>query len=615
MDNDKSVQAYFGYILTTAYTGSGSVSPSGPQVADQPVLVTASPSTGWRFNQWSGDLTGSTNPKNLTMDAPKSVTAEFIKTYNLTTSKIGNGTMSPSSGTYDTGNLASITATPDPGWRFSQMQVGNFYYNDNPVTIIMDSDKNVIGHFIERKTLVLQASPTSGGAVSANPTGGTYDINTVVNVTATPADVNYWRFDHFSDGVNNYTSNPLPVTMDDDKIVTANFVEVRRLWTSVQGNGTISPAPPVHIYDKGIDVPVSATPDSGWGFSHWTQSLSGSINPTVITMSGDRSVTAVFLPLHALTVSVSPSNSGSVTADPDTSPYLEGSQVVLTATPAAGWRFDRWEGDVTDTTNPLTVTMDNEKTVQAVFIKTWTLTTAPVGSGQIVIDGTGGTPDGTYDTGQDLNLRAIPAAGWRFDRWEVGAVTDTSNPLTVTMDADKTVQAVFIKTWTLTTISNPHSQIVINGTTNQPDGIYDDGTVLYINVIPQYGWRFEQWSGDASGASLPLIITISADTTIGVDLVELSRVIDSVIGEGTIQRDPLQDFYEPNTSITYTAIPAPGWSFADWQGSLASANAQETLTVNGTHLVTAVFQRNTFPLTTSVVGQGNISSLCFGSLT
>jgi PKD repeat protein len=41
------------------------------------VELTANANGGYTFNNWSGDLTGTTNPQSLTMDAPKSVTANF----------------------------------------------------------------------------------------------------------------------------------------------------------------------------------------------------------------------------------------------------------------------------------------------------------------------------------------------------------------------------------------------------------------------------------------------------------------------------------------------------------------------------------------------------------
>jgi len=41
------------------------------------VTVTAVPAAGWQFDGWSGDLSGTANPTTITMNANKSVTANF----------------------------------------------------------------------------------------------------------------------------------------------------------------------------------------------------------------------------------------------------------------------------------------------------------------------------------------------------------------------------------------------------------------------------------------------------------------------------------------------------------------------------------------------------------
>ncbi len=71
---------------------------------------------------------------------------------------------------------------------------------------------------------------------------------------------------------------------------------------------------------------------------------------------------------YVLTVTISPSNSaGSVTKNPDKSTYGNGDTVTLTATPNAGYTFSNWTGDASGSTNPITLTMNGNKTVIANF--------------------------------------------------------------------------------------------------------------------------------------------------------------------------------------------------------------------------------------------------------
>jgi hypothetical protein len=68
--------------LATAVTGSGSVA-AAPSVAWYPdgseLALTATPATSHTFANWTGSVAGSSNPVGLTMDADKSVTANFQK--------------------------------------------------------------------------------------------------------------------------------------------------------------------------------------------------------------------------------------------------------------------------------------------------------------------------------------------------------------------------------------------------------------------------------------------------------------------------------------------------------------------------------------------------------
>ena len=68
---------------------------------------------------------------------------------------------------------------------------------------------------------------------------------------------------------------------------------------------------------------------------------------------------------YTLTTSVV--GSGTVTANPKQSSYPAGTQVTLTANPASGWQLSHWSGGASGSANPVTITMDADKTVTATF--------------------------------------------------------------------------------------------------------------------------------------------------------------------------------------------------------------------------------------------------------
>jgi len=94
-------------------SGSGSLNPPGGIYdAGTVVTLTANPSSGWEFDHWSGDLSGTSNPATITMDKNKSVTANFIQhIVTITSGPTANPTTIDSGGTT---NL-SVTATDSLG--------------------------------------------------------------------------------------------------------------------------------------------------------------------------------------------------------------------------------------------------------------------------------------------------------------------------------------------------------------------------------------------------------------------------------------------------------------------------------------------------------------------
>ncbi|MCJ8164434.1 putative Ig domain-containing protein [Pontibacter sp. E15-1] len=67
------------------------------------------------------------------------------------------------------------------------------------------------------------------------------------------------------------------------------------------------------------------------------------------------------------TLAVSAGAGGSMSKSPDQPTYASGAQVTLTAIPAQGYVFVGWGGDASGTTNPLSVTMNRDKSISASF--------------------------------------------------------------------------------------------------------------------------------------------------------------------------------------------------------------------------------------------------------
>jgi hypothetical protein len=68
------------YYLTINSTSGGSVSPEGTNSCfeNTHATITATADPGYVFDHWSGDADGSINPRTVTMDADKNITAHFV---------------------------------------------------------------------------------------------------------------------------------------------------------------------------------------------------------------------------------------------------------------------------------------------------------------------------------------------------------------------------------------------------------------------------------------------------------------------------------------------------------------------------------------------------------
>ena len=83
------------------------------------------------------------------------------------------------------------------------------------------------------------------------------------------------------------------------------------------------------------------------------------------------SVSALFANLAAgqFSLTVVSDGHGAVTVSPQANRFGSGQDVTLTATAETGQSFIGWSGDATGTTNPLAVTMNDNKTITALFTK------------------------------------------------------------------------------------------------------------------------------------------------------------------------------------------------------------------------------------------------------
>ena len=189
MDAAKTVVANFEkvlYNLNITTVGQGSVAQvvvktgSASYTMNSEIQLTANAASGWVFDKWTGGLTGSDNPKNITMGAgERSVTAVFKLDNVLTTVASGSGTVTKQ---LVSGQTYAITATANANWVFEKWS-GGATGTDNPTNITLSGDQTVIAIFknnaaisraADGKTIVAKAGTPAGTEFVLD--GATYTV-------------------------------------------------------------------------------------------------------------------------------------------------------------------------------------------------------------------------------------------------------------------------------------------------------------------------------------------------------------------------------------------------------------------------------------------------------
>lgn len=156
---------------------------------------------------------------------------------------------------------------------------------------------------------------------------------------------------------------------------------------------------------------------------------------------------------YDLYVSVTPNGTGTTSITSGTHPA--GQSVTITATPNPEYIFKSWKGSLTSSSNPLTFIMDSTKSIIAEFEKRqYPLSLTIEGSGvvkeEIVITQ---AKVGSYPSGTNVKLTAVPDSGWEFTGWSTDTTT-TANPIIITVNKNVNLKATFNKTEPLKFITN-----------------------------------------------------------------------------------------------------------------------------------------------------------------
>jgi hypothetical protein len=302
------------YTLIVETVGQGEVNKEPDSDDDtyangQSVTLTAVPQPDWRFDHWSGDVTGSANPATVSMTRHRLVTAVFVPDQvMLTVHAIGQGRVSHTPGNpYEHGAVAILEPIPDVGWSFGGWSGADaadlMDRGDGTWSLVMRGDKELMATFTQNEyTLTIDTFPESeGGKVSHRP-GNPYfhGDEAILEPAADPG----WVFDEWqgdaSDELTDNGDGTWSLTIDGDKELTARFREARYNATvTIEGKGSVSNSPGNPYRYRAVAM-LKPVPRRSWRFAGWAgpdaKDLYDNLDGTwSLRMTGDKEVTALFV--------------------------------------------------------------------------------------------------------------------------------------------------------------------------------------------------------------------------------------------------------------------------------------------------------------------------------
>jgi len=283
--------------------------------------------------------------------------------------------------------------------------------------------------------------------------------------------------------------------------------------------------------------------------------------------------------------------------------YNEGAEVTLTAIPAEGWVFERWVVDGEETTqNPTTQTITADMAATAHFVEDTTITPVKFSLSLAPNPTEGGTVSGAgdYEADAEVEVTATPTEGYQFISWTQGdAVISTTASFTYTMpDSSVALVAQFEEVavtpeqYTLTLTIAGSGTVLVNGTAYTAPVTVDEGTELTLEATADANHQFDGWSGDATGASTTLSVTMDGSMSI-------TATFSPVSSASMLSLADVQVFPNPfRSTLTLGSMPRANrvvvTSLLGSQVIDVSLNGQEQVTLHTGELTPGLYLINIY---------------------
>lgn len=355
--------ATYAVDASAAPANSGTINGDGAYAEGSSVSLVAVANPGYVFTNWTENASEvSTSPSyTFLAQADRTLVANFVAVgaaRSITTRSLpANGGSTSGDGAYAPGSDATVSATANPGYKFSKWQVNGVSVSTaRNYTFTVTDDRALIAKFKPVYSVVVSAEPADGGEVEADPF---YESGELAKLKAKPS-TGYAFVNWTQNGTPISTVPNFQFNVTGNRELVGNFALGNRIDVSAEPvNAGLATGGGIH--SAGANVNLVATANPGYVFLKWTENGVPVSTSQSYTLTSDNNHTLVANFIAQPTVSLSP-------GAPDT---------LLIAWPvgASGWELQ----ECTDL--GLGDWMNSARTVSVVGNQKQVTITPPIGNG------------------------------------------------------------------------------------------------------------------------------------------------------------------------------------------------------------------------------------------
>lgn len=125
---------------------------------------------------------------------------------------------------------------------------------------------------------------------------------------------------------------------------------------------------------------------------------------------------------------------------------------------------------------------------------------------------------GLFNRDGETTIHAVPHSGYSFTNWTEGlTMISTNRDLLLTVTTNRTLVANFTINSYILNVTSVHG--TVNRVPNQSS--FNHGTSVLLTAVPNIGYAFAGWSGDATGTNNPLLVNMNSNKDIAANYTAL----------------------------------------------------------------------------------------------